>query len=134
MGSSTWEVSKYGVFSGLYFPVFTLNREIYEVNLRIWSKYGKIRTKKLHIWTFFTRWTLVWNRLNLLQYHKVNPLSANPAKWPNTLKQFVNCYRQIVWVCLTILWGWRLMNLFYFNKITWCWYGCLSEFFIQFSL
>ena len=31
----------------------------------------------------------------------LNPLSANPTEWPNTLKQ-------IVWVCLTILWNWRL--------------------------
>ena len=37
-----------------------------------------------------------------------NPLSANPTKWPNTLKQFVGCSRRIFWVCLTILWGWRL--------------------------
>ena len=29
---------------------------------------------------------------------KVNPLSANPSKWSNTPKQFVGCYRQIVWV------------------------------------
>ena len=26
----------------------------------------------------------------------VNPLSANPTKWINTLKQFVGCYRRIV--------------------------------------
>ena len=25
-----------------------------------------------------------------------NPLSANPKKWSNTLKQFVGCYRQAV--------------------------------------
>ena len=39
-------------FSGLYFPVFGLNTEIYEVNLCIQSKYRKIRTTKtpyLHI-------------------------------------------------------------------------------------
>ena len=36
----------------------------------------------------------------------LNPLSANPTKWSNTLKQFVDelVYWQIVWVCLTILW------------------------------
>ena len=32
-----------------------------------------------------------------------NPLSANPTKWSNTL-----CCRRIVWVYLTILWGWHL--------------------------
>ena len=34
-------MSKYGVFSGPYFPVFGLNAEIYGVNLRIQSEYGK---------------------------------------------------------------------------------------------
>ena len=29
------KVSKYGVFSGPYFPVFGLNTKIYSVNLRI---------------------------------------------------------------------------------------------------
>ena len=37
----------------------------------------------------------------------VNPLSTNPTKWSNTLKQFVGCWGRIAWVCLTILWGWR---------------------------
>ena len=34
------KVSKYGVISGPYFPVFGLNTEIYFVNLRIQSEYG----------------------------------------------------------------------------------------------
>ena len=37
-------------FSGLYFPAFRLNKE------SIQSKYGKIRTRKLRIWTLFTQW------------------------------------------------------------------------------
>ena len=37
-----------------------------------------------------------------------DPLSANPTKWSITLKQFFGNSRQIVWVCLTILLGWRL--------------------------
>ena len=37
-----------------------------------------------------------------------NPLSANPTKWSNTLKPFVDSCRRIVWVCLAILWGWCL--------------------------
>ena len=37
-----------------------------------------------------------------------NPLSANLKNWSNSLKQFVSFPRRIVWVCLTILWGWRL--------------------------
>ena len=33
--------------------------------------------------------------------------SANLTKWSNTLQQFVGSSRRIVWVCLTILWGWH---------------------------
>ena len=43
---SVWKASKYRVFTGPYFPVFGLNAEIYGVNLRIQSEYGKIRTRK----------------------------------------------------------------------------------------
>ena len=46
-------------------------------------------------------------KLNKL-WVKVNPLSADPTKWSNTLKQFVGNSQQIVWMCLTILWNWRL--------------------------
>ena len=35
----------------------------------------------------------------------LNPLRANPTKWSNALKQFVGNRRQIISVCLTILWG-----------------------------
>ena len=38
----------------------------------------------------------------------LNPLSANPTNWSNTLKQIVGKSRQIVLVYLTILWGWHL--------------------------
>ena len=50
------------------------------------------------------RFVSTWNK------RKVNPLSANPTKWSNTLKQFVGNSRRIVWVCLTILWGWRFKS------------------------
>ena len=32
--NTAWKVSKYGVISGLSFPVFGLNKEIYKVNLK----------------------------------------------------------------------------------------------------
>ena len=51
---TAWEVSKYGVFSDPYFPVFGLNTEIYSVNLRIQSKYRKIRTRKNSIFEHFS--------------------------------------------------------------------------------
>ena len=39
-----------------------------------------------------------------------NSLSVNPIKWPNTLEQLVGYCRRIVWVYLTVLWGWRLKS------------------------
>ena len=38
-----------------YFPVFALNTEIYTVNLRIQSKYRKIRTRKNSVFERFLR-------------------------------------------------------------------------------
>ena len=38
----------------------------------------------------------------------LNPLILNLTKWSNTPKQFIGCWKRIVWVCLTILWGWHL--------------------------
>ena len=47
------KVSKYGVFSGPYFPVFGLNTEIYGVILRIHSEHRKIRTRKNSLFGHF---------------------------------------------------------------------------------
>ena len=52
------EVSKYGVFSGPYFPAFVLNTGRYSVSLRIQSKCRKIQTKKNSVLVlFFTQCT-----------------------------------------------------------------------------
>ena len=54
-----WKVSKYGVFSGQYFPAFGLNTERNSVSLCIQFECGKIQTRnKLHIWTLFMQWML----------------------------------------------------------------------------
>ena len=45
------------------------------------------------------------------------PLSAFPKNWSNTLKQFFGESQRIVWVCLTILWGWRLKG--YLDSSKW---------------
>ena len=42
-------------FSGPYFPSFGQNTERYGISHRIQSECGKIRTKKLRIWTLFTQ-------------------------------------------------------------------------------
>ena len=57
---TAWKVSKYGVFSDLYFPVFIMNTEIYSVNLRIHSEYRKIRTRKNSVFRHFSRSDCSW--------------------------------------------------------------------------
>ena len=52
--ATAWKVSKYGVFSGPYFPAFGLNTERYSVSFCIRSECEKIWTRKnLRIRTFF---------------------------------------------------------------------------------
>ena len=48
-------MSKDGVISGPYFPVFRLNTEIDSVNIRIQSEYRKIRTRKHSVFGHFSR-------------------------------------------------------------------------------
>ena len=50
-------MSKYGVISGLYFPVFGLNTEIYFVDLllHIQSEYRKIQTRNNSVFGHFSR-------------------------------------------------------------------------------
>ena len=48
-------MSKYGVFSGTYFPVFELNTEIYGVNLRIQFECRKRQTRKNSAFGHFLR-------------------------------------------------------------------------------
>ena len=63
--NTAWKMSKYGFFSGPYFPVFRLNTEIYSVNLRIQSKYRKIRTRKKSVFGHFSRSERVKKHLEL---------------------------------------------------------------------
>ena len=46
-----------------------------------------------------------------VSFTSLSALSANLTKWSNTLEQFVCNSRRIVWVCLAILWGWRIENV-----------------------
>ena len=67
------KVSKYGVISGPYFPVFGLNTEIYFVNLNIQSEYRKMRTRNNSVsrseW-YKTIWVpvfkIIWEKSNLI--------------------------------------------------------------------
>ena len=64
---TAWKVSKYGVFSGPYFPALGLNTESYGVPLRIQSESAEMRTKKNSVFRHFSRsefwiknWFLIW--------------------------------------------------------------------------
>ena len=52
---TTRKVSEFGVFSGMYFPVFGLNMVINIVHLRIQYKYEKTGTRKNFISGLFAR-------------------------------------------------------------------------------
>ena len=62
--------------------------------------------------------------LHKMAFYAINFLTAIPTKWSNTLNLLANC-RQILWVSLIILWGWRLKiklksNIFsknYWNRL-----------------
>ena len=51
----------------------------------------------------------------------INPSCANPTKWSNTIKQFVDNSWRIVWVCLTILWVWPIKGSENWMDL-WIWY------------
>ena len=53
--STTWKVSKYGVYFDPHFPEFGLNTEFYSVNLRIQFKYRKTRTRINSVLGYFSR-------------------------------------------------------------------------------
>ena len=57
---TAFQVSKYGVFSGPYFPAFGMNTEKYGVSLCIQSKCRKIRTRKTPNTDIFQAVELVW--------------------------------------------------------------------------
>ena len=93
---TVWKVSKYGVSSVPYFPVSRLNKEIYGVNLRIQSEYGKIRTRKNSMFWWFSRsdYSEFWIDVVRLEFGKVlqnrlsetcltKNMSIKPiCKWP----------------------------------------------------
>ena len=59
--TTAWKVSKFGVFSGPYFPVFGLNTKINSINIRkspysVW-KQENTDQKKICIWTLLTQCT-----------------------------------------------------------------------------
>ena len=66
--NTAWKVSKYGVFSGSYFPVFGLCQSLYLVQIQ-----KNTDQKKLHNWALFTQWKFSVNGQCLQSFGWVVP-------------------------------------------------------------
>ena len=55
VSNTAWNVSRYRVFTGPYFPEFGLNTERYRESLRIQPECGKIWTRKNSVFVHFSR-------------------------------------------------------------------------------
>ena len=64
-------------FSGLYFPAFGLNTERYRVSLRIQSKCGKIRTRKIPETDTFHAVKVSFQETQLYNTHKKKKKKKN---------------------------------------------------------
>ena len=82
-------MSKYGAFSGPYFPAFGPNTERYEELFRIKSKYGKIRIRKNSVFGQFSHSVII---------HRI-------------VKRTLKFLQQVFNLCLTILWMLRIIEL-----------------------
>ena len=100
-----WKVSKYGEISGPYCPAFGLNKERYEVSLRIQSECGKIRTRKYsvfghssrsgsviltHFMSLFPFYTLFYTSKNIERYNDVfRGYRKGPVTWNKLITMFI---------------------------------------------
>ena len=99
--NTAWKVSKYRVFSGLYFPVFGLNTKIYSINIRIQFEYRKIRTRKVSIFRHFSY------SATLKNIWQLKPISiAQTLQYPQTMK-----IRGPTLTVRALVWYSRLFNI-----------------------
>ena len=96
MWYTAWKVSKYGVFSSPYFPVFGLNTEIYSVNLRIQSKYRKIGTRNNSVFVCDLNSRSVCSNIALLNSSTRKSITA--VKYKCMIYHFFVCH-----VCFSIV-------------------------------
>ena len=97
-------MSKYGVFSDLYFPAFGLNTERYWVSLRIQSECRKIRTRKNSEFGYFPRsaayfmplfsFCINWKHQKTPSYLMFSANKKRPLAWNRLTKHFCDCSYQ----------------------------------------
>lgn len=92
------------VFSGIfpYFPVFRRNTEIYSVNPRTQTKYGKIWARKISLFRHFQRslnlWCngfMKWVMTPRLEICPVRFLAGQPRKTQIKIKNILTCFHFI---------------------------------------
>ena len=64
-------MSKYGVISGPYFPIFGLNTEKYSISLRIQSEYRKIRTRNNSVFGYFLCSVRKYKQINFFPHKMI---------------------------------------------------------------
>ena len=92
---TVWKMSKYGVISGPYVPVFGLHREIYSVNLCFQSKYRKIRTRNNSVLGHFVRsaFGACCSLININEDRSSTvkgPVPANELRWLWSAIKFIS--------------------------------------------
>ena len=104
-------------FSGRYIPIFGLNTEIYSINLRIQSEYGKIRILK-RLKSKFSKFAIVPRKVqrgktievicdcNRTQTHNhlVHKRKLNPVITPASLGNWLSVRLQTKWLRVRISW------------------------------
>ena len=88
-------MSKYGVISGPYVPVFGLHTEIYSVNLCFQSKYRKIRTRNNSVLGHFVRsaFGACCSLININEDRSSTvkgPVPANELRWLWSAIKFIS--------------------------------------------
>ena len=104
-------------FSGRYIPIFGLNTEIYSINLRIQSEYGKIRILK-RLKTKFSKFAIVPRKVQRgktieviydcnrtrTHNHLVHKRKLNPVITPASLGNWLSVRLQTKWLRVRISW------------------------------
>ena len=87
-GYAAWKLSKYGVISGPYFPLFGLNTEIYEVNFRIQSEYRKIQTRNNSVFGHFSRSDILTHSRLMFHFYVFKEYRSRKLTWNGLLFPF----------------------------------------------
>ena len=122
------EVSKYGVFCGLYFPLFGLNTERCFVFLHIQSECGKIRTRRNSVFGHISHsdicnciYIYVYSSVHIYTYVYYQDTSVYVYRWTyaGTHCYFYKSYLFVLYISRLLLLGLALLFGEYPNTLFW---------------